>query len=89
LLLTTTVLPDTNGEPGKFEAVAAPSVEAAGGDVITTAFDVEEGVQLDGTTLSQMLPWHLKVNWQVSALTPDSAMSRAKKATYKLRKIIF
>jgi len=64
-------------------------VEAAGGDVITTAFDVEEGVQLDGTTLSQMLPWHLKVNWQVSALTPDSAMSRAKKATYKLRKIIF
>ena len=55
-LLTTSVLPDTNGETGKFEAVAAPNEAAAGGGVMTTAFDEEEGVQLDGTTLSQMLP---------------------------------
>ena len=55
-LLTTSVLPVTNGETDKFEAVAAPSEAAAGGDVMTTAFDEDEGVQLDGTTLSQMLP---------------------------------
>jgi hypothetical protein len=61
-LLTTSVLPDTNGETDKFEVEAAPSVEAAGGDVMTTALDAVEDVQFEGRTLSQMLPWHLKVN---------------------------
>ena len=69
-LLPTSVLPDTNGVAGKLDT-AAPSEAAAAGDVITTALEVVEGVQLEGTTLSQMLPWHLKVNWQVSALTPE------------------
>jgi len=88
-LLTTSVLPDTNGETDKFEVEAAPSVEAAGGDVMTTAFDAVEDVQFEGRTLSQMLPWHLKVKWQVSALTAECAINSAKKARYKLRKIIF
>ncbi len=55
-LLTTSVLPDTNGDTGKFEAVAAPSVDAAEGDVMTTAFDAVEDVQFEGRTFSQMLP---------------------------------
>jgi len=79
----------TNGVAGEFNTAAAPSGDAAVGDVITTAFDDVEGVQFEGRTLSQMLPWHLKVNWQVSALTPECAMKSAKKAKYRLRKIIF
>ena len=78
----------TNGVLVEIDA-APPRGAAAVGDVTTRAFDAEEGVQLEGTTLSQMLPWHLKVNWQVSALTPECAMNSAKKARYRLRKIIF
>jgi hypothetical protein len=61
-LLTTSVLPATNGVVGAFDGAAVPNGEPAIGDVITTTFDAVEDVQFEGRTLSQMLPWHLNVN---------------------------
>lgn len=60
-----------NVEPDKDEST---TVAADGGALTTTLAVGALTVQNSGKTRSQILPWHRKVNWQLSAL--DSAMGK-------------
>ena len=80
----------TNGVAGgEFDDAAVTGWEAVTGDEITTAFDIEDGVQFEGGTLSQILPWHLNENWQESALTQPEVRNETVSARSSVPIFIF